>query len=938
MHHIICDAWSIEVLFNELSSLYEGYRTKRPVELPPLPIQYADYAVWQRTTLTGAEFDRQFGYWRTQLEGAPPLLNLPLDKPRPVIETHAGRSEHLFVARHIKDSLNNLAHENGVTLFVLLLSAFDVLLHRYTGENDIVVGTAFSGRQHSELEGIVGFFLSTLPMRSDLSGNPSFREVVRRNRKTTLAAFKHRDLPFEKLVEELQPTRSLSHAPIFQVLFVLTKQPDNMGQFGNLSMHSANFAYEGAKLDLQLTITETLDGLETSLLYNVDLFEATTIQRMLKHFELLLESIIATPGKTISSLQMLSAEERQTILHDWNNTRTDYPRDSSIKDVFEEQVKLNPDRTAVVCGERSISYAGLNLRANQLAHYLQSQAVKPDTMVGVCMDRSVDALIAIVGIIKAGGAYLPLDPAYPIDRLQFMLTDSSVHLVISTSDIEIDTGDVKRINLDCDDLTDQPTDNPVSSATGDSLAYAIYTSGSTGRPKGTLIENRSVLRLVLNTNYVSFNADLRIAMLAPISFDASTFEIWGGLLHGGCCVVFPDRVPSISALESFLKGNHIDLLWLTSTLFNTLIDISPEILGSVQHVLTGGEALSVQHIRKAAAALPNTILINGYGPTESTTFTTTFLIPRPLPDSWRSIPIGKPIANTIVYVLNEALEPVPPGAPGELHIGGDGLSRGYLNLDELTNSRFINNPFDRSKSTRLYKTGDLVRYLPDGNIEFIGRRDNQIKLRGFRIELGEIDAQLRKYALITDVATLLHGTSTEDKRLVSYVVLAPGQTELDSSELRKFLTEHLPAYMIPAIFISVDKIPLTANGKADRNALPDPDKHISVTGAIKIQPETPSQRAIASIWERLLSKGNIGLDDNFFDLGGHSLLTIKLIQELEKATNQRLTIADIFENPTIRELSTLLPETAWPQVESPVDSANAGRWSRLWRYITGGNR
>jgi amino acid adenylation domain-containing protein len=938
MHHVICDVWSFEVLFNELALLYEGYRKNQPAELPALRIHYADYAVWQRDYLKGEELARQIDYWKSTLEGAPPLLQLPLDKPRPAVETHVGRSEFVLLDKRLQDALNSLAQEQHVTLFVLLLSAFDVLLHRYTGENDIVVGTAVSGRQRSELEGVIGFFLNTLAIRSNLSGNPAFTEIVRRNRLQTLDAFRHRDLPFEKLVEELQPVRSLSHAPLFQVLFVLIKQPDNIARFGNLAVSGADLEYEGAKLDLQLTLTETPQGLATSLLYNVDLFEPATVRRMLQHFSALLESIVAAPDTAIDLLPILSAEERKQLLYRWNETRTEYPRDSSIKDVFEAQVRRTPERTAIVCGERTLSYAELNQQANRLAHYLLAQSVQPDTMIGVCMDRSIEALVAIVGIIKAGGAYVPLDPAYPVARLQFMLEDTRAPLVISTSDIEFDTGNVARLDLDRDDLAHQPADDPVSTAVGSNLAYVIYTSGSTGRPKGTLIENRSVLRLVLNTNYFNFDADQRIAMLAPISFDASTLEIWGGLLHGACCVIFPERVPTITALEAFLKVSHIDLLWLTSTLFNTVIDTAPEILGAVGNVMTGGEALSVQHIQKALESLPNTALLNGYGPTESTTFTTTFRIPCRLPDNWRSIPIGRPIANTSVYILNDAMEPAPIGAPGELYIGGDGLSRGYLNLEELTAARFVPNPFDGAENSRLYKTGDLVRYLPDGNIEFISRRDSQIKLRGFRIELGEIDAQLRKSDAVTDVATLLHTSQAGDKRLIAYFVPHTSQVTPDTGELRKFLAARLPAYMIPAVFIPVDFIPLTANGKADRRALPDPDQYLTAPDDSKSLPVTPPQTMLAHTWERLLAVTNIGLDDNFFELGGHSLLTIKLIQEIEKATGERLTIADIFENPTIRELAVLLPDDIGASATTTEEAANTSRLSRWWKYITGSGK
>ena len=924
IHHIISDAWSMTVLWQELTRLYNAHCSGHSAGLADLPLQYADYASWQHNWLRGAELERQVEFWKTQLADAPALLELPTDKPRPAVQTYNGDQVMWSLEGEVSAALREIGKKSGCTLFMLLLAAYDVLLARYSDHEDVVVGSPIAGRRHTELEGLIGFFVNTLVMRTDLSGDPTYLELLERVKASTLAAYDHQDLPFEKLVEELQPGRDMSHTPIFQAVFILQNAPGRPAAFDQLEATGVSVGHGHSKFDLTLATWETANGLGGLFEFNTDLFERRTIETLASHFSALLTGLVANPQQAVSRIPLIDSAERHRLLVELNDTTSIYPRDATIQQAFESQVNKTPEHVALVCNEDTLTYAELNQRANQLAHYLREHNVGPDTPVGIYLDREINTVVAILAILKAGGAYLPLDPSYPAERLQFMLEDSDAPVVISLSSMLLNTDGRIRIDLDKLDLSGQPVDNPPCSANGTNLAYIIFTSGSTGQPKGTLIENHSVLRLVINTNYVQFSDSCRIAMLAPISFDASTFELWGSLLHGGRCVIFPKRIPTIDELGQFLQANRIDFLWLTATLFNTVIDTAPEILSTVKQLLTGGEALSVTHIARASELLPDTQLINGYGPTESTTFTTTYKIPRPLPIGLRNIPIGKPISNTNVYILDQHMEPVPVGLPGELYIGGDGLSRGYLNRAELTAERFVANPFSASNASRLYKTGDVVRYLNDGNIEFIGRSDDQIKLRGFRIELGEIEAALLEHANVNNAAVILHDHKTSGKRLVAYLVADKESSDL-AQEMQRHLTDKIPKYMAPSIYIPVERIPQTSNGKLDRKALPNPEAYQQAMPAAGELPDSDAERALATIWGELLGTDNIGLDDDFFDLGGHSLLTIKLLQKIEAATGEQLTIADVFDNPTIRELSPMLANVHWQQTVE----VKKNLWSRL---------
>jgi len=905
MHHIVSDGWSVGIVNRELQALYAGIISQQTVALKKPGLHFADYAVWQRSWLSNEELDTQVGYWREQLDGAPTLLDLPTDRPRPPVQTFSGASVSWSLDDGTAAELSALAKESGTTMYMVLLAAFKVLLYRYTSQDDIVVGSPVSGREHAGLSDMVGFFVNTLALRSSLTDEKQFDALLGEVRNTVLDAFAHQDIPFEKLVEELKPERSRAHTPIFQVAFILQNLPGADNEFAGLDASNFSFSSASSKFDMSFSMWDSPDAIGGDLEYNTDLFDQSTAERLIAHYKTLLQSIAKAPAQPVGRLQMLDTDELQLVTETWNQTAADYPQDSSIAAVFETQAAATPDAPALRCADVQLSYDELNRKANQLAHLLKDYGVGPDTMVSLCLDRGIDALIAILGILKAGGAYVPLDPGYPAERLEFMLQDTSTPVLLSDSNIElnINTGNCQRINLNeiAAELNEKPDANLPATANGRNLAYVIYTSGSTGLPKGTLIEQRSVLRLVLNNPYTLFGPGIRIGMLAPISFDASTYEMWGSLLNGGECVIFPDRVPTIDTFGAFLETSDITSAWITASLFNTIVDSNVNVLRNLKHILTGGEAISVDHARRAYKALPDVTLINGYGPTESTTFTTTYEMPAPVPDDLASMPIGRPIANTQCYILDRQMQPAGVGIPGELYIGGDGLARGYLNRPDLTAERFVDNPFGPE---RLYKTGDQVRWTTAGIIEFIGRIDNQVKLRGFRIELGEIEAALREHPQVANTAVIVQEISSTDKRLVAYVVV-DGAIEKLSHTMRDFLNQSLPGYMIPSAFIALDEIPLTANGKLDHRALPTIQES-SANDTPAALPGNATEEALLQIWKDLLQVNNIGIHDDFFELGGHSLLTIRLIKAITEETGQQLQISDVFEHPTIAGLANII--------------------------------
>ena len=946
MHHIASDRWSSGILWRELATIYEGVAEGRPFTLPELPIQYADFALWQRQHLQGEVFDKQLSYWKKQLTGIS-SLRLPADRRRATIQNNRGARQSLMLPAELAQALKALSRENGVTLFMMLLAAFQTLLHRYTGQEDIVVGSPIAGRTRPEVEGLIGFFINTLVLRADLSGNPTFRGMLAKVREVALEAYSNQDLPFEKLVEELQPERNLADTPLFQVTFALQNVPQQSVELLGVVTTPIEVDNGAAKFELSLFVSESDDDLIARIDYNMSLFDPATVTRMLSHFKTLLHGIVANPDQRIADLPILTEAEKRRLLVEWNGTKVDYPKDKCVYELFEAQVEKSPAAVAVVFENEQLTYQELNRRANQLAHYLQKQGVGPEVLVGICMERSLEMIIGLLGILKAGGAYVPLDPEYPKERLVFMLEDTRAPVLVTQQRLaagliedrrsKIEDSDsrssildpqVKVIYLDRDwkEINQESDENLYSGATANNLAYVIYTSGSTGKPKGVEIPHRGITRLLFGVDYVELDASQTFLHLAPTSFDASTFEIWGALLHGAKCVLYPGAVPSAKELGDLLHSHKVSTLWLTASLFDVVIDEAPEALSGVRQLLIGGEALSVRHVQRALARLPNTTIINGYGPTESTTFSCCYPIPRQADQFDRSIPLGRPIGNTQAYILDEHLNPVPIGIPGEIYIGGDGLARGYLNWPELTAEKFIPHPFAFETGARLYKTGDHARYLSDGSVEFMGRADDQVKIRGFRIEPGEVESLLvrhsgireavvvaREYGLenssaesiLSPSAWLRTGPSTAlrtGRRLVAYVV--PKQDAVPTvEELRSFLKEKLPQYMVPSAFVFLDFLPLTPNGKIDRNALPAPDQtgpEIKQGFAAVL---TPIEEIMAVIWENVLDVDYVGIDDNFFDLGGHSLLAVRLFSQIREGLGVDLPLHVLFEAPTMGQFA-----------------------------------
>jgi amino acid adenylation domain-containing protein len=929
VHHIVFDGWSVDVLLHELAAAYGARIHGRIPKLPSLPIQYADYADWQQKWLEGETRQKQLCYWLEQLKQPLPILELPTDYHHPAVQTYRGRRDSLTLNSRLTNDLRQLSYREGKTLFMTLFAAFNVLLHRYTRQEDLIIGSPIANRTREEIEPLIGFFVNTVALRTNLSGNPTFRDLLGRIHQVCLDAYVNQDLPFEQLVVHLQPERSVSRTPVFQVMFVLQNAHDRQITLPGLEVVCEEISTDTSKLDLTLFLEEFGDQLIATAEYNTDLFKTDTIHRLLGYYERLLEEIVSNPDSHIRDLVLLTEGERKQIVEDLSQPGRDYPWDKCVHQLFAEQAAKTPDAVAVIYQTEQLTYRQLNERANRLAHYLRRQGVKPDTLVGVYLERCADLIVALLGILKAGGAYVPLDSAYPKGRLRQMIEDTGVRTILTQDSLisHLEAHDAQTIclNADWDTISGEPLDSPPSLTEPDHLAYVMFTSGSTGRPKGVAIPHKGIVRLVFGVDYVNLEGYQTFLQLAPISFDASTFEIWGALLHGHRCVLFPDRIPDLHKLSEILKTYHVSCLWLTSSLFNFIIDEKPQALRGVSQLLTGGEALSVEHVRRALELLPNTQLVNGYGPTENTTFTCCYPIPRRLDERLRSIPIGRPIARTQVYILDQQMNPVPAGTPGELYIGGDGLARGYVNRPELTRELFIGNPFDASGRTKLYKTGDLCRYLIDGNIEFLGRLDHQVKIRGFRIELGEIESTLGRHLAVRQVVVLAREDQPGDKQLVAYIVRARG-TSAGPDDMRDYLKETLPEYMIPSAWVFLDSMPLTPNDKIDRNALPapptshlglraegpwaprglGPERYTETLQAGYVPPETPIQRALAEIFAEVLGVEKVGIHDDFFKLGGHSLLAVRLVDRILARFGQSLPLATFFQATTVKQISELL--------------------------------
>ncbi len=929
MHHIVSDGWSIGVFWQELTQLYASFSASYKSHLPELPLQFGDVAASQRENIKGEAFKQQLDYWKTKLAGAPALLELPADRPRAAVQSFRGAQLFTLLPEDLSQDLRALSQREGVTLFMTLLTAFKALLARYTGADDLVVGSPIAGRTRSETENLIGFFVNTLVLRTDLSGDPTFREALQRVRETALAAYDHQDLSFDRLVAELQPERSLSYNPLFQTAFALQSELSGDRKLSGLKLTPLKLGSVTAKFDLFVSLSDTPDGLRVTAEYSTDLFDPSTMQRFLGHYQNLLTGIVSNPARRISELPLLTEAERHQVLVEWNDTQRSYPDNACLQQLFEAQVARTPDAVAVQSEEMTLTYRELNQRANQLAHYLQAAGIGPDRLVGIFTERSLLTVIGILGILKAGGAYLPLDTTYPRARLSFMLADAEAPVILTQQKLLLHLPDhsatVVCLDSDWEMISQESEADPVSQAKADSLAYIIYTSGSTGRPKGVSIPHRAVSRLVFNTNYVQLDSTDRIAQISNISFDAATFELWGALLHGARLVLInKDVALSPREFAGQLRDYGINTIFLTTALFNLLAREVPTAFSSVRQLMIGGEAVDPYWINEVLRQGPPERLLNVYGPTESTTFATWHLV-KEVPEGATTIPIGRPISNTQIYLLDRYLNPVPVGVHGELYLGGDGLAREYLKRPELTAEKFIEwSDNGETPALRLYKTGDVARYLPDGSLEYLGRTDHQVKLRGFRIETGEIETALSAHPAVQESVVAVIESVTREKALAAWYV-APPDALTPTGELRDYLRQRLPDYMIPATFTRLNNLPLTPNGKVDRNRLPAPNETLVESGSEFIEPKDELELRLMWIWRKVLGHQTVGIRDNFFDLGGHSLIAVRLFTEIAKTFGKRLPLAILFQAPTIEQLAAILRQQGWqPSWASLVPLRSSG--------------
>ncbi|WDE09226.1 non-ribosomal peptide synthetase [Thalassomonas viridans] len=915
MHHIASDGWSMGLLINEFSALYAAYVRGADNPLPELEVQYADYAQWQRDWLQGEVLDKQLGYWERQLAGLPAVHSLPLDNPRPKVQTFNGAYHYSAVDAKVSDKLNALCQDIGGTLFMGLHAAFSVLLSRYSNETDIAVGSPIANREQAEVEHLIGFFVNTLVLRSDLSGKPSFAALLKQSKQMLQDAYAHQQVPFEQLVEKLQPERSLSYSPLFQVMLVLQNNEQGTLELPGLSLSPVEHSVTIAKYDLTLNVTESKNGLHIGWGYNTDLFDMASIERLANHFELLLTGLVNAPQENVFAIEMLPAEEVRQQLTEWNGTVTDFPAGKCIHQLFEAQVKENPGAIALVLEETQLTYGELNARANQLAQYLiRERGVTPDTLVGLCTERSPEMIVAIMGILKAGGAYVPLDPGYPSARLAYMLDDANLHTVLTQTSLQGQTPvtDSQAVYLDSGEMLAQlqtyATDNvALDTLTSNHLAYVIYTSGSTGEPKGVMVEHKALVNNIVD-NATRFGVDGNSVFLQSISinFDAGSWVIWMSLSKGASLTITPSLFLDTGSEKAFPYKDVSHLMMTPSS----LALLEPGDFEGIKSIIVGGEPCS-----QALAGTWQGVgsFFNAYGPTEAAICSTVSEI---FPD--KPVTLGEPINNVTCHVLNNA-RCVPVGVAGELHIGGAGLARGYLNQPELTREKFIPNPFfdknDPNSSERLYKTGDLVRYLPDGKLEFLGRIDHQVKIRGLRIELGEIEHQLLIHDQVNDAVVEALAGDGAGKYLVAYVthdnaaaMLAEDKHDATQTlrhdfieALKAALNQELPDYMVPPAFVVLEQLPLTANGKVDRKALPAPD--MSWQQKSYVAPTTETEKRLCEIWQQVLGLERVGITDNFFELGGHSLLVTQVMVKIRKQFSVELPIKALFEQTTIAQLA-----------------------------------
>ncbi len=920
MHHIISDGWSVNVFVREFGLLYRGFLNGQPPALPPLKIQYADFAVWQKKKLESEIKEKQLAYWKQKLGGSLPVLELPSDRPRPAVKSYRGSHSKGSIKGSIVSQVRRLAAEHQTTVFMTLLAAFYALLYRYTRQEDLCVGIPIANRNRAETEGLIGFFVNTLVLRNDLSGEPSFKELLRRTRDVSLEAFTHQDLPFEMLVEELQPERNMSHTPLFQVMFVFQNAAEGKLELPDLKVEPVPLGNETAKFDLTLTVSETPDEFLLDIEYDTDLFDADTIDRMLAHYDILLRAMVNRPEQPVTLLNMLTDEEKRLLLDEWVPKGVHFPPEKCVHQIFEEQAEKFARRTALTFDGQNLTYRELNRRANQLAHHLLDQGVQPDDLVAIYSERAPHLLIAILGVLKAGAAYLPIDPVYPPERVQFMLNDAEAKIILTQRDLveNLQLNGRQTVLLDDDwPLIEQEADtNPHTPVKPENLIYVIYTSGSTGKPKGTLITHYNVVRLFQATDpWYRFNENDVWTLFHSYAFDFSVWEIWGALLYGGRLVIVPQMVARTPQdFYRLLIDEHVTVLNQTPSAFRQLIQAEEQVGEAPYHtdlryVIFGGEALELNSLRpwfdKHGDRQPQ--LINMYGITETTVHVTYRPISlNDLQEAKGSV-IGEPIPDLPVYILDEHLQPTPIGVPGEICVTGAGLARGYLKRPELTAGKFVPNPFSEEADARLYRSGDLARYLKNGDIEYIGRIDTQIKIRGFRIELGEIETLLAGHPDVRECLVTTAKDARGDNIIVAYLVPVE-ENAVTSQALRAYLREKLPEYMVPSAFVLLEAFPLTPNGKIDRKALPDPSEHRLDLEREYVAPKTPTEEILAQIFSEILGVPKVGSNDHFFELGGHSLLATQLASRIRDALGVEIPLKILFEHPVVHELGRAIDQ------------------------------
>jgi amino acid adenylation domain-containing protein len=897
-HDSVFDTWSIGVFTRELETLYPSYVGAGSPEIPEPAIQYADFAIWQRELLQEPILEPQLAYWRQQLANLP-LLALPTTYPRPAHQTFAGATQTVALSPSLFDAISTLSFQENSTLPMVVLTAFTILLQRYTGQHEIVIGSPMANRTRDELNGLIGCLMNMLVLRIDLSNNPPFREALSRIRSTTLDAYAHQDVPFEKLVEILQPERDLSRTPFFQVAFDYRNDAIFDLDLPGLTVQGKDVHTRTTKFDLTLIVEEQQHGLRATIQYNTDLFDGATISRMLGHLETLLENIAQHPDRRVGDLSLLTAAELQQLAT-WNDTTCAYPEDSCLHHLFEAQVERSPDAVAAVFRDTHLTFQELNRHANRLAHYLRTRGVGPEIVVGICMEGSLELAIAIMGVLKAGGIYLPLDPGYPTDRLAFMLEDANVDLVLTQHHLEASIADIAKDVLSLDTaealLREQSDTNPPHDSTAENMSYIIYTSGSTGRPKGVMIQHRAVINLLQHTRgLLSIDSSSRILQFSSFSFDVSVREVFEPLLTGG--TLYLERREAMmpgEPLLRLLKQSAITMVTLAPSVWEHLPEAD---LPALKTAIAGGEACPAAIVNRWA---PGRMFVNAYGPTEITVASSMAVCTA----GGGKPTIGRPFSNTQYYVVDQHMQLCPIGVAGELLIGGAGLARGYLGRPALTAERFIPNPFSTEPGTRLYRSGDLARFLPNGEVDYLGRIDTQVKIRGFRIELGEIETVLMEHEAISAATVTCHVGASEDKQLVAYVVADTEGSRVTAAELKTFLGEKLPRYMVPQSIIFLEAIPLTPAGKVDVRALPSPENVRDQRAYVA--PRSPIEQVIIEEWTTILKVDQISVHDNFFELGGHSLLATQVCTWIYDTFGVEIPILRLFEAPTVAELAQSL--------------------------------